>query len=474
MPSLDSKWPTLSEYDWALQNRRTTFSDPDIQRGQLREVGGRPARLNGGGSKYVCVYQVGNWVVRCFTVRPPNAVPPADIEVRYRVITGYFNRFGASPELAFLVPHIWVERGLNVKGDDLPFLKVPYIAEGQQLGAFLSDNYRDQRSMKVLVQQWFEVVRQLEAKQIAHGDLDLTNILVCGTPPNLSLKLIDFDGMYVPDLASYGLAVADKGHEHFQPAEAKIRTFGPDMDRFSALIIYLTLSALSRNYALWENCGADETRSLLGAEDFARLGLSKRYARLRQEQGNQELQQCLQELQDSIVAGRMPRNLMEILNRRGPAPSDSYMERPSSPLTTTYDGRALSIPLEPSQAPLDMPPPPPPPPYIPPSYTPPPYPPQPNPYAGYPMPVPQAERGRGQAVAGLVLGIISLVAWLIPLIGAPVSIVGIILAALGRRSLSRRTMAGWGLALSILGLLLTIIFYAYSFSLIYNSLQTTP
>jgi len=90
------------------------------------------------------------------------------------------------------------------------------------------------------------------------------------------------------------------------------------------------------------------------------------------------------------------------------------------------------------------------------------------------MPVPQAERGRGQAVAGLVLGIISLVAWLIPLIGAPVSIVGIILAALGRRSLSRRTMAGWGLALSILGLLLTIIFYAYSFSLIYNSLQTTP
>lgn len=69
----------------------------------------------------------------------------------------------------------------------------------------------------------------------------------------------------------------------------------------------------------------------------------------------------------------------------------------------------------------------------------------------------QPEQGRGMAVAGLVLGIISMIAWLIPLFGLPISIVGIVLAALGRRSVSRRTMATVGLVLAIIALVLTLI-----------------
>mgnify|MGYP000037597210 CR=1 FL=1 len=39
-----------------------------------------------------------------------------------------------------------------------------------------------------------------------------------------------------------------------------------------------------------------------------------------------------------------------------------------------------------------------------------------------------------KAIAGLVLGITSLLAWLLPLLGYPVSIVGIIMGALGKKS----------------------------------------
>jgi hypothetical protein len=348
MQALNITWPTPAEYDWAMQNRHTTFYDPDIQHGPLKEIGGRPARLNGGGSRYVCVYLVGNWVVRCFTAQPPQVAPPAGLYERYRAITHYLHRVCSSPELAFLTPHLWVERGANVKGDDLPFVKVPYLAGSQPLGDFLVNHYHDQQVMQLLAQQWLGIGRQMEVWQIAHGDLDMSNILVCGTFPNLVLRLIDFDGMYVPELAGAGLGVADAGHTHFQPTQPGIRTFSPQMDRFSALIIYITLCAVRENPALWENCDADETRPLLGAEDFVRLGLSKNFTRLLQERHNNELQQCLQELQNSIMQARMPHSLADILGGSGSPYARKEGDQGAVGVITEapYEGRSLVVPAE--------------------------------------------------------------------------------------------------------------------------------
>lgn len=84
-----------------------------------------------------------------------------------------------------------------------------------------------------------------------------------------------------------------------------------------------------------------------------------------------------------------------------------------------------------------------------------------NQYMAYPGTTNQPRQGDGQAVAGLVLGIIGLIAWLIPFFGYPVSIVGIIMAALGRRSVSRHGMATVGLVLAIIALVLTFISSVY-------------
>ncbi len=341
----NTTWPTPGDYDWALQHRHSTFRDPDIQYGDLKEIAGRPAHLNGGGSKYVCVYKVGEWVVRCFAAQPPNVSPPAGIEQRYRSISAYLN--SSQKELPFLVKHTWVEHGLNVNGKDFPYLKIPYISENRPLGDLLSDHAQEKDFRMItgmLANQWLRIAQQFEARQVAHGDLDLTNILVCGSLPTLSLHLIDFDGMYVPDLAHSGLGVADNGHAHFQPVEPRVRTFGPTMDRFSVLIIYLSLCALAKNPHLWENCEADETHLLLGSRDFERLGLSKNFIRLRQESNNSELQKCLDELQASIMQGRMPHSLSDILHRPQYAPMQDVVE-PARP-SQQYTGRSLVIPVE--------------------------------------------------------------------------------------------------------------------------------
>ncbi len=94
-----------------------------------------------------------------------------------------------------------------------------------------------------------------------------------------------------------------------------------------------------------------------------------------------------------------------------------------------------------------------------------------SPY-GYPQqPMPQNDQGSGQALAGLVLSIISMIAWLFPLAGVPLAILGIIFSALGRRSFSRKTMATVGLVLSIIALVLALGNAALGAYLVYQQLS---
>ena len=60
------------------------------------------------------------------------------------------------------------------------------------------------------------------------------------------------------------------------------------------------------------------------------------------------------------------------------------------------------------------------------------------------------------AVTGMVLGLVSIVAWLLPLIGYPVSICGIVFSAKGLKSETGKSKATAGLVLSIIFLILTL------------------
>ena len=74
---------------------------------------------------------------------------------------------------------------------------------------------------------------------------------------------------------------------------------------------------------------------------------------------------------------------------------------------------------------------------------------------GYPAPAPAQKNGA--ATASLVLGIISMIAWLLPIAGIPLAIVGIVQANRGRRLFTNRTMATVGLVLCIIALVLAVI-----------------
>lgn len=62
---------------------------------------------------------------------------------------------------------------------------------------------------------------------------------------------------------------------------------------------------------------------------------------------------------------------------------------------------------------------------------------------------------RGQALTSLILGLVSIFTWIIPILGLPVSIVGLVMGVIGRRS-SRRGMAITGIILSSIFIIVSI------------------
>lgn len=70
----------------------------------------------------------------------------------------------------------------------------------------------------------------------------------------------------------------------------------------------------------------------------------------------------------------------------------------------------------------------------------------------------------GFAIAGLILGIVSIISAIFPICGLPFALAGIVVSVLGRRSISRRTLATIGLVLSIIGIVLSMLSFILGFA----------
>jgi WD40 repeat protein len=99
------------------------------------------------------------------------------------------------------------------------------------------------------------MARRLRGARLAHGDLQHGNVILMPATRKygkLAIKLIDYDGMYVPALA--GRRSGEVGHPAYQhPQRLREATYGPEVDRFPLLVIYVAIRALmAGGRALWE------------------------------------------------------------------------------------------------------------------------------------------------------------------------------------------------------------------------------
>gem|GEM_PF-1453703 len=88
---------------------------------------------------------------------------------------------------------------------------------------------------------------------------------------------------------------------------------------------------------------------------------------------------------------------------------------------------------------------------------------------GYPAaPVAAPEKGGGFAIAGLILGIVSIPIAVFAICGYITAILGLVFSILGRRAPSKRTIATIGIVLSIIGFIASIISSAVGVMLLSN------
>ncbi len=249
-------WPTPQEYNEAIQNPRTAFVDAELRAGQpVLTPLGLPRPITG---NFASVYQMvcANqrvWAVRCFLR------DFADHQDRYAAISGHL----AQIQLPYMVDFTFLADGIRIGGRTYPILKMEWL-EGESFLSYVERNLHAPARLLDLAQQWVEMAQTIGQAGIAHGDLQHGNILVV----NGRLRLIDYDGMYVPALD--GRRSHEVGHRNYQHPARTEDAFGPETDHFSTWIIYSSLVALSADPALWQALNGGDECLLFRHEDFLR------------------------------------------------------------------------------------------------------------------------------------------------------------------------------------------------------------
>jgi hypothetical protein len=319
------RWPTRDDYDIAMEHLLDNVLDPELRRGGITTTKSGFITHHEAPDSPNCLYRIDSWMVRCFC-RVEDREPEDNITERYLKLSKFVHENRAN--VSALVPLEYHEKGIKVgfykrnefhevvsliKEEIVPIIKMPFVS-GMSLGTFIAGNYRNSKKMSQLSEAWLRMINEMETVKMAHGDLDLTNVIVQDeSNVNLVLKLIDYDNTWIP---GFDYMLPEYGHEPFQhPAYfGKSHMFNHKIDRFSALVIYISLKTIALHPDLYEYFRADESRLLFTPADFRteqnKLPGSISQLRAMNISG---LNPYIDELSNSLHETRLPRSLNSIV-----------------------------------------------------------------------------------------------------------------------------------------------------------------
>jgi uncharacterized protein YjbI with pentapeptide repeats len=254
-------WPLNIDFTIAVQNPHICFADPELKLASTsKNSRGRVLLWSG---NFATVYKLtkGNrsWAVRCFT-----RIPQSDVQQRYKLISAYLSQH----QIPYLVDFEFLPQGILVKGEWYPILKMDWV-QGSEIDRYIGEHIDDSQVLLRLDQQLKQLQKDLQQVGIAHGDLQHGNIMVDSQG---ELKLVDYDGMYVPALR--GAPPLEVGHPNYQPPMRSSKDFSDRLDEFSFEVISLSLRALASQPNLWETFHEDNKNLIFRQNDFQEPELS--------------------------------------------------------------------------------------------------------------------------------------------------------------------------------------------------------
>ncbi len=247
----------MNDYHDAIQNPHIVFNDSELKKGKVTVTPlGLPKVASGG---FALTYRISGsnsnkqWAIRCFHKEMP------DIQDRYQKISGFLNR-SSNP---YFVSFDYQKDGIRINNAFYPIIKMDWM-NGSLLNTYVEDHLSNKAAIAALSSQFRECILELGRLGVAHGDLQHGNIMVC----NDQLKLIDYDGMYVPGM-NYPLS-NELGHTNYQHPLRDKYVVGTATDRFSAIVIFIALEALQASPSLWAKYDNGENL-LFRRDDFIKL-----------------------------------------------------------------------------------------------------------------------------------------------------------------------------------------------------------
>jgi hypothetical protein len=178
------------------------------------------------------------YAIRCFLTAETETLN------RYKSVSDSLKKINSSWKTDFE----FIDNEISVNGKTYPIIKMEWI-NGLLINEFVSKHLNDNNILSMLQRKLIEISIDLERNKIGHGDIQCGNILICGTGTDFKIKLIDYDGMYVPDLAFKN--ALEKGRSEFQHPRRTLKNYNHEMDRFSFWVIITALEALKFDKSLW-------------------------------------------------------------------------------------------------------------------------------------------------------------------------------------------------------------------------------
>jgi hypothetical protein len=248
--------PTAEDYIRAVQNPQRAFGQPRLQQARfdVHPLLGIPMPASGTTAIVFKATVDGQSQALRFLTRPDAAS-----QHRYTALNHYFTDRGLTRDVA---TSQWIDDAITVNGRTWPMLQMQWV-EGRTLNNYVEHlvETEDTTSILSLADAWRELLRRTQAARFAHGDLQHGNVMV---EADGTLRLVDFDSAWIEPFAGSS-PPSESGHRNYQRMD---RPWGPWMDTFPGLVIYLSLLALGRSTKPWEQLHTGENL-LFSGQDFS-------------------------------------------------------------------------------------------------------------------------------------------------------------------------------------------------------------
>jgi serine/threonine protein kinase len=321
------EFPSRTEIVTAMKNPQTCYKAKELIGGKVLYKGTNVIQYAGG---YTTVFPFidssGKKVaIRCW------CADIGDARKRSSAISNYLNK----EQNLYFVNFKYVENAILINGVLQPIVVMDWV-DGKPLKEYISDNCNSS-VISALVEKFKLMVADFHKRNIAHGDLQHGNILV---KSDGSIAVVDYDSMYIDHLKGMNDVIKGlPGYQH--PARGKNQFVNSNLDYFSELVIYLSLSIFADNPTLWKNyCDTEDL--LFSKEDFANIKQSSIYKQF-QNSSNTIISSLTKRLEEELAKNDIRQLLpledllVDPLEKAKDGIMDKWNKQPNQPVPKVYN-----------------------------------------------------------------------------------------------------------------------------------------